>query len=83
LVKNGKSLLPIGVTKVIGTFHAGDLVLIKDQDGKTVARGLTGYSSEALARISGRKTSEIAVILGSKDYDEVVHRDNMVVLAKP
>jgi len=76
----GKSLLPIGIREVSGTFKAGDVVNIKTPDGRTFARGLVEYSSTDAKRIKGHKTSDIAQILGSKDYDEVVHRDNMVVL---
>lgn len=76
----GKSLLPIGIRAVEGDFGAGALVTIVGPDEKTVARGLVDYPSADLRRIQGHRTNEIAGILGSKDYDEVIHRDNMVVL---
>lgn len=79
--QKGKSLLPIGIRDVMGAFKCGDVVNIKSMDGQTIARGLTEYASEAVQKIKGRRTSDIAGILGSKDYDEVVHRDNMVVLS--
>lgn len=75
----GRSLLPSGVTAVSGAFHFGDAVGVICE-GQLVAQGLSNYSAEALARIKGRRTSEIAGILGYKDYDEVIHRDNLVML---
>ncbi len=76
----GRSLLAIGVKKVDGDFTAGSVVNILDDDGKLIARGLTGYSSADIRVIMGRKTSEIQTLLGARDYDEVVHRDNMVLM---
>ena len=75
----GRSLLPSGVRAVRGSFAFGDAVDVAC-DGEVVARGLTNYASDALQRIRGRHTSEIAELLGGKDYDEVVHRDNLVAL---
>ncbi|MDZ4200181.1 MAG: glutamate 5-kinase [Kiritimatiellia bacterium] len=83
LVEQGKSLLPIGIRAVEGRFGPGSVVQIKDANGRLLARGQTGYGSEAILRILGRKTSEIAGILGSKDYDEIVHRDNLAILMEP
>lgn len=79
LVQQGKSLLPIGVVSVEGDFAAGDMVAVFSQD-KEIARGLTFYSAEQIKKILRKKTSEIEKILGSKDYDEIIHRDNLVVL---
>ncbi|OQB28245.1 MAG: Glutamate 5-kinase [Candidatus Hydrogenedentes bacterium ADurb.Bin179] len=81
LVQHGKSLLPAGVTGVEGKFNAGAAIRIVDHSGEVIARGLVNYDSEALRAIQGRKSSAIASILGRKDFDEVVHRNNMVVLA--
>lgn len=80
LERNGHSLLPIGVKKVDGVFSQGSLVNVCALDGTVIARGLVDYSSEDLERIRGRKSSEIAKVLGSCDYQEVIHRDNMVIL---
>ena len=80
LVDQGRSLLPIGIVDVDGQFSVGSLVNIRDSEGHLVARGLTYYASDDLRRIRGRKTAEIAGILGTRNYDEVVHRDNMVLL---
>jgi glutamate 5-kinase len=78
--ENGHSLLPIGVKKVEGQFSKGTLVNVKTQQGILIARGLVDYSSERLEKIKGHKSSEIERILGFKDYEEVIHRDNMVVI---
>lgn len=75
----GKSLLPIGVTAVAGDFGKGDVVSLRDPEGKEVARGLTNYSSADAERIRGLHTERIAAVLGSVPYPELVHRDNLVV----
>lgn len=79
LVKQGKSLLPSGVTGVEGTFEMGNTISIVDPDGKEIGRGITYYSSDEISRIKGAQTREIPRILGYKDYDEVVHRNNLVL----
>jgi len=76
----GKSLLPIGVRDVEGHFAAGTVVNVRTDQGVLFACGLVDYSSDQVRRIKGHKTTEIAKILGSHDYEEVIHRDNMVVL---
>ena len=78
-LRRGKSLLPAGVVRIDGTFDAGEAVTIADGRGQELARGLVNYSSAHLARIQGRRSSEIARLLGDKTHDEVVHRDNLVV----
>lgn len=80
LLSQGRSLLPKGVIEVNGTFDRGDTVSILDEDGKEIARGLTNYSAPEVARIKGAHSSQIPSLLGQKDYDEVVHRDNLVLL---
>lgn len=82
VVEAGKSLLPSGVTKVSGAFAAGDAVACLDSVGRVVARGLVNYAASDVAKICGLKTSEIANRLGYKYYDEVIHRDNLVVIAE-
>lgn len=74
----GKSLLPGGVTEVSGVFTFGDAVAVR-HDGAVVGVGLTNYGSDAVGRIRGRHSREIAAVLGQKDYDEVIHRDNLVL----
>ncbi len=79
LIEEGKSLLPSGVIDVEGDFHVGDPVLCLDTSGKILAKGLTNYGAEEVRKIMGLKTSRIQQVLGYKDYDEVIHRDNMAV----
>jgi glutamate 5-kinase len=71
--------LPSGITQVSGNFDFGDAIAVIHQDS-TVAQGLSNYSNESLERIKGKKSSDIEGILGHKDFDEVIHRDNLVLL---
>lgn len=80
LQNRGKSLLPSGVKKVMGSFVAGDAISCVCPNGSKVAKGLTNYSSKDLEHIKGKKSSEIEKILGYKSSDEVIHRDNLVVI---
>jgi glutamate 5-kinase len=80
LMNRGKSLLPGGIARVEGKFKVGDCVTCVDHSGNPFARGLVKYSSADLDRIKGLKTSQIASVLGHKDYDEVIHRDDLVIL---
>ena len=82
MLKRGKSLLPSGVVSVKGNFRFGDVVEIQDAKGVAFGRGLANYSSEDAARIAGKQTGEIASILGSKDYDEIIHRNNFVLIGE-
>ncbi|NCD09326.1 MAG: glutamate 5-kinase [Negativicutes bacterium] len=74
------SILPAGITNVDGEFEAGNTVSVVDTSGHELARGLTNYSSEELTRIKGAKTSEIEALIGHKHFDEVIHRDDLVIL---
>lgn len=80
LATQGKSLLPTGILKIEGYFEVGDYVRCVTKEGKKVAKGLTNYSSNDLEKIKGRKTSEIEKVLGYKYSDEVIHRNNLVVV---
>jgi len=80
LLEHGKSLLAAGITALEGTFDVGAAVKIRDASGRDIARGLVNYSSKNISRIKGRKSAEIKEILGRKDFDEVIHRDNLVLL---
>jgi len=80
LAQKAKSLLASGVLGVDGTFKAGDAVSIADPLGAEFARGLSNYSSGDLAKIKGLKTSGHKGVLGYKGKDEVVHKDNLVIL---
>jgi glutamate 5-kinase len=76
----GRSLLPIGVVQVQGGFSKGDVVSLCDAAGEEFARGLTNYSALDAERIVGLRTAQIAELLGGVPYEEVVHRDNLVVI---
>jgi glutamate 5-kinase len=80
LVEAGKSLLPSGVRAVQGSFRVGDPVDIAVDPARPFARGLAGYGADEVRRIAGLKTSEIERALGYKYLDEIVHRDDLVVL---
>jgi len=80
LTKKGRSLLPIGIKRVEGSFVVGALVNVNTEAGELVARGIVEYDSAAIQKIKGCKTSDIANVLGVKNYDEVIHRDNMVLM---
>ena len=82
LIRNGKSLLPSGIKKVEGRFSVGDAVAIVSSSEKELAVGMVNYSSTAIKKIIGVKSSEIEAILGYKHDDEVVHRDNMVLASQ-
>jgi glutamate 5-kinase len=77
--RGGKSLLPIGVVEVVGNFEPGDVVTVSDLAGVEFARGLTNYSADDARSIKGLRTNQIRSTLGTLPYDEVVHRDNLVV----
>ena len=80
LVRDGKSLLPIGVTEVSGAFQRGEVVGCVDAAGREIARGLVNYSADEARRIMRRPSGEIESILGYVDGPELIHRDNLVVL---
>jgi glutamate 5-kinase len=73
------SLLPAGICQVEGAFESGDAVEVRTETGELLGRGLTSYDSDEVKRIAGKKTGEIAGILGYKYADEIIHRDDLVV----
>lgn len=79
IVRNGRSLLAIGITAVHGTFTKGDVISLRDPTGTEFARGLTNYTSEEITQIKGQPAGQIAATLGHCPYEEVIHRDNMAV----
>jgi glutamate 5-kinase len=79
LTRHHKSLLPAGIVEVFGAFGQGAPVQLVDPEGHPFAMGLTNYSAREINRIKGRQTQEIAQYLGKKGYDEVIHRDNLVI----
>jgi len=79
-LRAGKSLLPAGVVRVEGRFDRGDAVVVRDAAGKEIARGLAAYSSADAERIRGRRSGELEALLGYRGRDEMVHRDDLVLL---
>lgn len=80
LCHSGKSLLAVGIMEVEGEFNRGELVICHDSLGKEVARGLVNYSSEEISLIKGQASSQFEGILGYSDDEEVIHRDNLVLI---
>ena len=80
-LKAGKSLLPAGIARVDGNFDRGDAVVIRALDGREIGRGMSAYTHEDARRIMGRKSREIAAILGFEGRADIVHRDDMVITA--
>jgi glutamate 5-kinase len=80
LTERGRSLLPAGVVRVEGRFQRGDPVACADASGREFARGLATYSAEEVDRIKGRPTAQILPVLGFTNGDEVIHRDDLVLL---
>ena len=78
--EKGKSLLAIGIVEVQGTFNKGEVVALCDAEGNEFARGLTNYSAADVGKIVGLKTEKIGEVLGAVPYEEVIHRDNLVVI---
>ncbi|MBY0337796.1 MAG: glutamate 5-kinase [Acetobacteraceae bacterium] len=76
----GRSLLPAGVRAVEGQFHRGDPLSVRDPAGRELARGLSAYDSADAARIIGHRSDEIEEILGWRGRDEIIHRDDLVIL---
>jgi glutamate 5-kinase len=82
LLKKHKSLLPSGILEVSGEFRANDTISVRDADGDEIARGVTNYSSADLRSIRGRKSGELEKILGRPSRDEVIHKNNLVILTE-
>ena len=80
LLHNGSSLLPIGISAVTGDFQRGDTISIHSPKGRELARGLTNYPADEVRRIRGRHSSEIEAILGYEYGEEVIHRNDLILL---
>lgn len=80
LLEKGKSLLPVGVKRVQGDFQRGDVVSCVDTTGNELARGLVNYSAEDARRIAGHSSDELASLVDIRGEDELIHRDNLVLL---
>jgi glutamate 5-kinase len=76
---DGKSLLPAGIRQVDGRFERGDAVLVRDRQGREIARGLAAYSANDAERIAGKRSIEIEAILGYRGRDEMIHRDDLAL----
>jgi glutamate 5-kinase len=79
-LQHGRSLLPVGVTAVEGDFDRGDTIQVMNSNGREIARGLTNYNAIDLGRLCGRQSVEIEAILGYTYGDEVIHRNDLIVL---
>jgi glutamate 5-kinase len=79
-LRDGRSLLPAGVTQTQGSFAAGDTVSVLSADGAEVARGVAAYSDADTRRIMGRRSAEIEAVLGFRGRAEFIHRDDLVIL---
>ena len=79
-LERGRSLLPAGVTAIEGRFERGDPLLVRDVQGRDIAKGLSAYDADDARRIQGRRTEAIADILGYQGRDELIHRDDLVLL---
>ncbi len=80
-LRRGKSLLPAGVLSIAGTFDRGDTVSVLDAQGSEIARGLSAYSASDAALIIGRKSRDIEMVLGYRGREELIHRDDLVLLS--
>jgi glutamate 5-kinase len=82
-LQNGSSLLPVGVTAIFGEFERGDTVAVINTNNNELARGLTNYNSAELSKIAGRQSKDIESILGYYYGEEVIHRDQLVLIHAP
>jgi glutamate 5-kinase len=81
LRQDGRSLLPIGVQQVAGSFQKGDVVSLVDKDGQELARGLSNYAASEVRTIRGHRSEKIGELLGHCPYDELIHRDNLMLVS--
>jgi glutamate 5-kinase len=79
-LRHGSSLLPVGVTAIEGSFERGDTIQVLNAGGREIARGMANYTSAELTRLCGRQSIEIETILGYTYGDEVIHRNNLILL---
>lgn len=80
ILKKESSLLPIGVVDIVNEFKKGEVVSIIDENEKEIARGIVNYNSKDCKKIAGAHSDDIAKILGYKNYDELINRDNITIL---
>ena len=79
LMERGKSLLPAGLVKVKGNFEFGNALTLIDEEGEEIGRGLVNYNSRDLEQIKGMKTSAVRGLMGESYYEEVIHRDDLII----
>ena len=79
LMERGKSLLPAGLVKVKGNFEFGNALTLMDEEGEEIGRGLVNYNSRDLEQIKGMKTSAVRSLMGESYYEEVIHRDDLII----
>jgi len=79
-LRAGRSLLPAGVVTVKGPFDRGDALVVRDLQGTEIARGLAAYSSTEAERIRGRRSGDLEALLGYRGRDEMIHRDDLVLV---
>lgn len=82
VTEGNKSLLASGIVEVTGRFEKGDVVVVRDNRGREMARGLTNYNADETRIIMGKRSSQFEKLLGRRAYDEVIHRDHMAVTGK-
>jgi glutamate 5-kinase len=81
LAEKNRSLLPAGIRSVEGEFGEGSVIsIVSEESGEEIGRGLANYASSDISRIAGCQSRDIAGIIGICEYEEVVHRDNLVIL---
>ena len=80
LIARGASLLPIGVIGAEGSFSAGDTIEVVGPDGVAFARGIAGYDAAAVRRVMGQRLDAVAATLPDRYSDEVIHRDDLLIL---
>ncbi len=80
LLNQGSSILAAGIMDAEGEFKAGNTVRVLSPDGREIARGIVNYAVEDLKKILGRQTNEFSALLEGEIYEEVIHRDNMVLM---
>ena len=79
ITKKGKSILPVGITKVEGKFHRGDLIICNNSNSEELARGISNFSSEELKKIKGLNSKDLYGVLGYASEEEAIHRNNLVI----
>ena len=82
LCDKGASLLPIGIKSIDAAFDRGAVIRILSPEGTPIAVGITNYASDEIGKLLGVKTDQIEQVLGYTYGDEIIHRDNMVLLKK-